>query len=287
MAQPQQTNENLTAAKQPFAVRFSGKKNLLPMILDTIVETKKNEVASLKKEGILLPSSFREKEVDPPRGLRNALISSPAVSIIAEVKKASPSKGVISEDFDPVAIAENYEKNGAAAVSVLTDVDYFQGSLLYLMQVRAGVRLPVLRKDFLIDELQIKEAAMHGADAVLLIAAILDRSRLQEFRLCAAEYGMDALVEVHNEDETELALESGADLIGINNRNLQDFSMDLETTFRLKKMIPEEIPVVSESGLRSGDDILRLKEAGVSAALIGETLMRAGSDSGLLLELRK
>ena len=257
------------------------------MILDTIVETKKNEVVSLKKEGILLPSSFREKEVDPPRGLRNALISSPAVSIIAEVKKASPSKGVISEDFDPVAIAENYEKNGAAAVSVLTDVDYFQGSLLYLMQVRAGVRLPVLRKDFLIDELQIKEAAMHGADAVLLIAAILDRSRLQEFRLCAAEYGMDALVEVHNEDETELALESGADLIGINNRNLQDFSMDLETTFRLKKMIPEEIPVVSESGLRSGDDILRLKEAGVSAALIGETLMRAGSDSGLLLELRK
>lgn len=257
------------------------------MILDTIVETKKNEVVSLKKEGILLPSSFREKEVDPPRGLRNALISSPAVSIIAEVKKASPSKGIISEDFDPVAIAENYEKNGAAAVSVLTDVDYFQGSLLYLMQVRERVRLPVLRKDFMIDELQIKEAAMHGADAILLIAAILDRSRLQEFRLCAAEYGMDSLVEVHNEEETELAVESGADLIGINNRNLKDFSMDLETTFRLKKMIPVEIPVVSESGLRTAEDIVRLREAGVSAALIGETLMRAGSDSGLLRELRR
>jgi indole-3-glycerol phosphate synthase len=257
------------------------------MILDTIVETKKNEIASLKKKGILLPSSFREKKVDPPRGLRNALLSSPAVAIIAEVKKASPSKGVISENFDPVSIAENYEKNGAAAVSVLTDVNYFQGSLIYLMRVRESVKLPVLRKDFMIDEIQIKEAAMHGADAILLIAAILDRSRLQEFRLCAAEYGMDSLVEVHNEDETELALESGADLIGINNRNLKDFSMDLETTFRLKKMIPEEIPLVSESGLRTGDDILRLKEAGVTAALIGETLMRAGSDSGLLRELRK
>ncbi|WP_457575389.1 indole-3-glycerol phosphate synthase TrpC [Desulfomarina sp.] len=257
------------------------------MILDTIVETKKKEVASLKKEGIQLPPSFRKNEVESPRGFRNALVSSPAVSIIAEVKKASPSKGVISENFEPVRVAENYEKNGAAAVSVLTDVDYFQGSLLYLMQVRQSVKLPVLRKDFMIDEVQIREAALHGADAVLLIAAILDRSRLQEFRLCATEYGMDSLVEVHNEKETELAIESGADLIGINNRNLKDFSMDLETTFRLKKMIPVEIPVVSESGLRTAEDIVRLREAGVSAALIGETLMRAGSDSGLLRELRR
>ncbi len=257
------------------------------MILDTIVETKKREVASLKKGGIQLPSSFREKEIESPRGFRNALVSSPVVSIIAEVKKASPSKGVISENFEPVRIAENYENNGAAAISVLTDVEYFQGSLLYLMQVRQSVKLPVLRKDFMIDELQIREAAMHGADAILLIAAILDLSRLQEFQLCAAEYGMDSLVEVHDEKETELAVESGADLIGINNRNLADFSMDLETTFRLKRMIPAEIPVVSESGLRTAEDIVRLREAGVSAALIGETLMRAGSDSGLLRELRR
>ncbi|BCL60327.1 indole-3-glycerol-phosphate synthase [Desulfomarina profundi] len=257
------------------------------MILDTIVETKKKEVASLKEEGIRLPSSFRENKIEPPRGFRNALVSSPVVSIIAEVKKASPSKGVISENFEPVRIAENYEKNGAAAVSVLTDVDYFQGSLLYLLQVRHSVKLPVLRKDFIIDEVQIREAAVHGADAVLLIASILDLSRLQEFRLCAAEYGMDSLVEVHNEKETELAVESGADLIGINNRNLKNFSMDLETTFRLKKMIPAEIPVVSESGLRTAEDIVRLREAGVSAALIGEALMRAGSDSGLLRELRR
>ncbi len=256
------------------------------MILDRIVERKRDEVAQLKRKGIVLPETFWDRQIDPPRGFRQALLDYDGVAIIAEVKKASPSKGVIREDFDPVAISRNYEQSGAQAVSVLTDVDFFQGSLLYLMQVRQAVRLPVLRKDFLIEALQIQEAHAHGADAILLIAAILDLHQLQEYQACAAELGMDVLVEVHDEKELELALAADSRLIGINNRNLQDFSMDLNTTFRLKKMIPAGIPVVSESGLRDQTDIRRLEEAGVTAALIGETLMRAGSPGDVLQGLR-
>ena len=259
----------------------------MAMILDTIVAKKKIEVAELRKKGIQLPTEFRDKVIAPPRGFRSTLTQSPELSIIAEVKKASPSKGVICADFHPVDIALNYQENGAQAISVLTDVDFFQGALLYMMQVREAVSLPVLRKDFIIDELQIEEARAHGADAILLIAAILDLVQLRDYRACAAEYGMDVLVEVHDERETELALEAGSELIGINNRNLKDFSMDLETTFRLKKLIPEEIPVVSESGLKTVDDFRRLRDEGIAAALVGETLMRAGADSALLQSLRK
>ena len=257
------------------------------MILDTIVAKKKIEVAELRSKGIQLPTEFRDKAIAPPRGFRSTLIKYPDLSIIAEVKKASPSKGVICEDFHPVDIAVNYQQNGAQAISVLTDVDFFQGSLLYMMQVRDAVSLPVLRKDFIIDELQIEEARIHGADAILLIAAILDGVQLQDYQACAGEYGMDVLVEVHDERETELALEAGCELIGINNRNLKDFSMDLETTFRLKRLIPEEIPVVSESGLKTADDFRRLRDEGITAALVGETLMRAGADSALLQSLLK
>lgn len=255
-------------------------------ILDTIVATKKNEVELLRKRGIHLPDAYKETQIAGPRGFRNALVQFDGVSVIAEVKKASPSKGVICADFNPVEIAKNYQKNNAQAVSVLTDVDYFQGSLLYLLQVRETINLPVLRKDFIIDELQIKEAQLHGADAILLIAAILDKNQLQEYRHLAAELGMDALVEVHDEVETEKAVEAGSDLIGVNNRNLKDFSMDLETTFRLKKMIPDDIPVVSESGLKTADDFKRLRDEGITAALVGESLMRAGSGSDLLNVLR-
>lgn len=256
------------------------------MILDRIVAQKRLEIARLKNAGIALPPSWRGKEIDPPRGFRKALVEYPGVSIIAEVKKASPSKGVICEDFDPVRIAGNYQKSGAQAISVLTDSQFFQGSLLYLMQVREAVSLPVLRKDFIIDEMQIREAATHGADAILLIAAILDPYQLREYQVCAGELGMDVLVEVHDEREVEMALAADSRLIGINNRNLKDFSMDINTTFRLKKMIPAEIPVVSESGLRDQEDIRRLAEAGVTAALIGETLMRAGSPGDVLRGLR-
>lgn len=256
------------------------------MILDRIVEVKKVEVARLKKQGITLPTAFHDRAIDPPRGFRQALLDYPGVAIIAEVKKASPSKGVICRDFDPVAIARNYAQSQAQAVSVLTDVEFFQGSLLYLMQVREAIDLPVLRKDFIVDEVQITEAGMHGADAILLIAAILDRIQLLDYQACAANLGMDALVEVHDEKELETALAAGSRLIGINNRNLKDFSMDLDTTFRLKMLIPEDIPVVSESGLRDHEDIRRLAEAGVTAALIGETLMRAGSSGDVLRGLR-
>jgi len=191
-----------------------------------------------------------------------------------------------SADFQPVAIGRNYEKNGAQAISVLTDVDFFQGSLSFLLQVREAVSLPILRKDFIIDPLQIEEAHRHGADAVLLIAAILDLPQLLDYQAYAAELGMDVLVEVHDERETEQALLAGSRLIGINNRNLKTFAVDLETTFRLKKLIPSDIPVVSESGLKTVEDFQRLKNEGIKAALIGETLMRAGADSDLLRCLR-
>jgi indole-3-glycerol phosphate synthase len=256
------------------------------MILDRIVARKKEEVTELKKTGITLPKEFQHKRIDPPRGFITALLKYPGVSIIAEVKKASPSKGVICHDFDPVKIAGSYEKNGAQAISVLTDIDFFQGHLRYLMQVREAVKLPVLRKDFVIDELQIDEAHAHGADAILLIAAILDENQLREFRLAAEGFGMDVLVEVHDEPELELALKAGSKLIGINNRNLHDFSMDLGATFRLKKLIPTGIPVVSESGLRDSGDFRQLAIAGIDAALIGETLMRAGESRAILQGLR-
>lgn len=256
------------------------------MILDTIVAKKKEEVSLLRARGIHLPPEFAHKTIDPPRGFRQALIDYPGVAIIAEVKKASPSKGVIRPDFDPVAIAREYEENGAQAISVLTDEQFFQGSLLYLLQVREAVKLPVLRKEFIIDELQIEEAHVHGADAILLMASILDAHQLKDFQACARGYGMDSLVEVHDEQELEVVLAVGCSLIGVNNRNLKDFSMDIETTFRLKKLIPADIPVVGESGLRTQADIMRLQKEGVTAALIGETLMRGAAGGNTLQGLR-
>ena len=255
------------------------------MILETIVETKKEEAEYLRKNGIILPSEYGDKPVGKCRGFKQALIDFAGVSIIAEVKKASPSKGIIVKDFNPVKIARNYQDHGARAISVLTDRTYFQGNLLYLMQVREVVTLPVLRKDFIIDPLQIDEARAHGADAILLIAAILDEYQLLDYQQQAADLGMDSLVEVHQEKELQKALAAGADIIGINNRNLNNFKVDINTTFRLMKLIPDEIPVVSESGLTSADDIAALDEAGVTAALIGESLMRAGDESNFLKSL--
>lgn len=257
------------------------------MILHTIVERKREEVARLRQRGIVLPAGFEEAVIDGPRGFSRSLEEFTGVAIIAEVKKASPSKGVICADFRPIEIAGNYHRQGAQAISVLTDVDFFQGSLRYLMEVRGAVPLPVLRKDFIIDELQIEEAKAHGADAILLIAAILDQVQLREYRILAEELGMDVLVEVHDEKETERALGAESRLIGINNRNLNTFEVDLATTFRLKKLIPETIPVVSESGLQTADDFRRLRDAGIAAALVGESLMRAGSASDLLRTLRE
>ena len=256
------------------------------MILDTIVATKREEVALIKSRGISRPLLPGGKSPDAPRGFMQALLAYPGVSIIAEVKKASPSKGVICENFDPVAIARAYQDNGAQAISVLTDQNFFQGSLDYLAAVREAVKLPVLRKDFIIDPVQIEEAHIFGADAILLIAAILDEEKLRDFRCQAEEKGMDVLVEVHDEEELDSALRAGSRLIGVNNRNLKDFSVDIETTFRLGKRLPKDIPLVSESGLKTPEDMRRLASAGVAAALIGETLMRAGRDGDVLRALR-
>ena len=250
------------------------------MILNTIVARKKEEVIALRQRGLPVP----QEPVESPRGFIRALTAANGLAIIAEAKKASPSKGVIQPDFDPVRIARNYHQGGARAISVLTDVDFFQGSLDYIPQVRAAVPLPVLRKDFLIDPLQIEEASAVGADAILLIAAILTTGQLRDFRQQAESHGIDVLVEVHDEAEVHSALSAGSRLIGINNRNLNDFSVSLETTFRLRRLIPDEIPVVSESGIATVEDIRRLKTAGIQAALIGESLMRAGVQGQLLKE---
>ena len=252
------------------------------MILDTIVAHKREEVARLHALGLGEPAG----EISPPRGFRQALTRYAGVAIIAEAKKASPSKGVICADFDPQNIARQYQAAGAQAMSVLTDERFFQGSLSYIPLIRIIVDLPVLRKDFIIDPLQVQEARLYGADAILLIAAILAQNQLQELQAQAVESGMDVLVEVHNERELEKALAAGSTLIGINNRDLRDFSVDLETTFRLKREIPDHIPVVSESGIRNRDDMHRLQVARIAAALIGETLMRAKDPVAALRELR-
>jgi indole-3-glycerol phosphate synthase len=251
-------------------------------ILETIIAWKKQEVALLKAKGVSGP----DQPLDPPRGFMRALMQSPDIAIIAEVKKASPSKGVICPDFDPGAIASSYEEGGAEAVSVLTDEFFFQGSLDYIPLIRQTVKVPVIRKDFIIHELQITQASNYGADAILLIAAILDRKQLRDYLQMSQELRLDVLVEVHDEKELEKSLAAGSNLIGVNNRDLRDFTVDLATTIRLRKEIPAEIPVVSESGIKDHDDMKMLQDHGVTAALIGETLMRAGDRAAALRQLR-
>ena len=252
------------------------------MILDTIVIQKKKEVALLKAHGVSRP----EMDVDPPRGFMQALTQSAEIAVIAEVKKGSPSKGIISPDFNPTAIASSYEKGGADAVSVLTDEKFFYGSLDYIPLVRQEIQLPVIRKDFIIHELQIEEAGNYGADAILLIAAILDQNQIRDYLQMSTELGMDALVEVHDEKELEKSLIAGSRLIGINNRDLRDFTVDLKTTIRLRREIPDSIPVVSESGIKSREDMKMLEDESIAAALIGETFMRSGDREAALREIR-
>jgi len=242
-------------------------------ILDTIIAQKRAELKDKHRKGLIPP----EHEVSSPRGFREALVSDPGVSIIAEVKKASPSKGLLCPNFDQVSIAEDYQAGGARAVSVLTDEKFFQGKLEFLPQIRKEIDLPLLRKDFIIDPFQIEEARLWGADAVLLIVAVLDDNMLSDFLAYTREKGLDSLVEVHDENEMERALAANADLIGVNNRNLEDFSVSIETTFRIRKALPSEIPLVSESGISTPDDIKRLLDAGITAALIGEALVKSES----------
>jgi indole-3-glycerol phosphate synthase len=206
-------------------------------------------------------------------------------AVIAEVKKASPSKGLLQPDFHPARIAAAYQEGGAACLSVLTDAKYFQGSLDDLESARNATRLPVLRKDFTIDPVQIYEAAAYGADAILLIAAVLEIRQLRDFRQLATELGLTALVEVHNMEELDCALQSGAEVIGVNNRNLETFEVSLDTSLRLSKQMPAEVLRVSESGIFTRADIQLLQGAGFHAFLIGESLVKAGDPAAALRAL--
>ncbi len=223
----------------------------------------------------------RAAALGPFRGFRKALVSG-EFGFIAEVKKASPSAGVIAEDFDAVRTGLIYHEAGANCISVLTDEKFFQGHLDYLAMIRHRVPRPILRKDFTIDEVQIYQAALAGADAVLLIVAALTDDELERFRTVADQIGIDCLVEVHDETELGRALDAGADFIGINNRNLATFDVDLKATERLAPKVPGGCTIVSESGIRTADDIRRVVAAGAHAVLIGEALMRAGDPRALL-----
>jgi indole-3-glycerol phosphate synthase len=250
--------------------------------LDEILRVKREEIEQLRprreelRKGALLRNDFR--------GFRGALQREEGkVALIAEIKKASPSAGVIVESFDPVAIAKNYARAGVDAISVLTDEKFFQGHLDFLKAVRAVVPQPLLRKDFVLDPIQIMEAAAAGADAILLIVAALSQQELISLLETAALYQLDALVEVHTLRELDRALETEAQIIGINNRNLATFEVDLAVTETLGEQVPNEIVLVSESGIRTAEDLARIKACGVDAVLIGEALMRGQS---ALLEKR-
>ena len=256
-------------------------------ILDTIVEQKQREVADLPAR-IIAAGDIRDAmlEHDERRDFLTALRNPcrGSIALIAEVKKASPSAGVICKDFDPVRIAIEYEQAGATCLSVLTDEKFFQGDLEYLRDIRAAVKLPLLRKDFIIDERQILEAAEWGADAILLIVSILDDARLKKFHDLATEAGLTVLVEVHDEVELARAQAVGAPLIGVNNRNLKSFNVDLANTEHLAASLKasgklRETLLVAESGIHTRNDVDRLARCGASAILVGESLVRQGIEN--------
>lgn len=245
------------------------------MILDKIVAVKREEVAELTHSFSRAKVEAEIAALPETKGFEKALRSADSpIALIAEVKKASPSKGIIRADFDPVKIASLYEKSGANCLSVLTDKPFFQGHADYLRLVRETVELPLLRKDFLIDEKQVYEARLLGADCILLIAAILSTDQMREYLDLARSLDLDVLTEVHDEAELGRALAAGATMIGINNRDLRDFSVDLCTTARLAAQVPADALLVSESGIVTYEDVLQVKSAGAAAILVGETLMR-------------
>ncbi len=255
-------------------------------ILAAILARKVEEVAQRRLARPLAELRAIGADQMPPRGFVAAIqrrIDAGEAAVIAEVKKASPSKGLIRKDFDPAAIARSYEAGGAACLSVLTDVDFFQGSDAYLGEARDACTLPVLRKDFVIDAYQVHEARAIGADCILLIVAALDDGPLVELSTLAMELGMDVLVEVHDIDELERALQTGCALIGVNNRNLRTFDVSLDTTLALKDAVPRDRILVTESGIATRDDVARMRAAGIDAFLVGESFMRA-TDPGAALQ---
>ena len=242
-------------------------------ILDEIIAHKKNEVDALKRSVPLSSLRAMTQDMAETRGF-SAALGDRKLAVIAEIKKASPSKGVIREDSDPIAIARSYEEHGAACLSVLTDERFFRGSSAALRAARNECRLPVLRKDFIVDEYLIYETRVLPADCLLLIVAVLDQAQLAAFHDIALGLGLDVLVEVHDEAELERALDVNARLIGINNRNLKTFGTDLAITERLVTQIPKTVRVVSESGIQTSKDVARLRACGVHAFLVGEAFMR-------------
>lgn len=250
-------------------------------VLDRILARKVEEVAA-RQAALPLPAMQRRAAAAaPPRDMLAAL-QKDTVALIAEVKRASPSKGLLTADFAPLQIATAYAQNGAAAISVLTDEDFFMGSLRYLEVVRGAVAVPVLRKDFIIDPYQVYESRAAGADALLLIAAALTDGQLAALAALTAELGMTALVEVHSESEMARALRLPARLIGINNRDLRTFEVDLETTARLARLAGDEAVLVAESGIRSAADVARMGRLGAHAVLVGESLVKAADMAGLV-----
>ena len=249
----------------------------LPSILEEILAGKADEVAVRSARRDLATVAAMAADQPPARGFadRIQLHASSGPAVIAEVKKASPSAGVIRENFDPAAIAASYARGGAACLSVLTDERWFQGSDAYLAQARAACDLPVLRKDFVVDPWQVHESRLLGADCILLIVAALAPDHLQELDGLAREIGLDVLVEVHDEAELETALGTGAGLVGVNNRDLHRFTTDLATSERLRPLIPEDRTMVTESGIHSPGDVARLRRCGIDAFLVGEAFMRA------------
>jgi indole-3-glycerol phosphate synthase len=258
----------------------------MPASLDEIVAATRRRVAEIKPATDLRQLE-RQAGNHVPRGFRRSLESSStnAIAVIAELKRASPSRGLIRSDFDPEVLAAELEGAGAAALSVLTDAEFFQGSLENLQRASASTKLPCLRKDFIIDEFQLLEARCHCADAVLLIVAALSPAELAMLAGRASEYNLDVLCEVHDEEELQRAIDAGCTLIGVNNRDLRTFKVDLETAMRLADSIPKNALRVAESGIQSGADIARLRAAGYQAFLIGESLMKAKSPGEALRAL--
>lgn len=257
------------------------------MILDEIAEKTRIRVAGAKQK--ISPEEMKQKalacEITKEFPFEKEL-KKKEITFICEVKKASPSKGIIAEKFDYRSIAESYEEAGAGAISVLTEPEYFKGSIEYLKEIAEDVKIPLLRKDFTVDEYMIYEAKAAGASIVLLICAILDEETLKRYIEIADSLGLSALVEAHDEDEIQMALRAKARIIGVNNRNLKDFTVDIHNGIRLREMVPQDVLFVAESGIRTREDIEELEKAHVNGVLIGETFMRAENKKAMLAELK-
>ena len=246
---------------------------------ERLVESKRNNPLSQLKEEV------SKLDINDDFPFKEAL-KDPEIAIIAEVKKASPSKGLIAEDFDYIKIAKEYEQAGASAISVLTEPYFFKGSNDYLKEIAENVSIPILRKDFTIDEYMIWEAKSLGASAILLIVSILDDVQLKRYLDLAHELGLSAIVETHDEKEIRTAIDAGAEIIGVNNRNLADFTVDINNSINLRRLVSDDVLFISESGIKTSEDVRRLKENNVDAVLIGETLMRSDDKKAMIVELK-